>query len=231
MSIPVTNDWQPILEKAAEQSSYHQLREFLKEEYATQTVYPQMDDLWTAFEWTPYNDVKVVILGQDPYHGENQAHGLAFSVQPGVKVPPSLRNMYKELETDLGLSPVKHGYLEKWAKEGVLLLNAVLTVRKGEAYSHRNKGWEEFTQQVIQALNEREKPMVFILWGNAAKKKRTMIDETKHKVLTSVHPSPLSANRGFFGSRPFSRTNEALKEMAQEPIDWKLPENPGDYDK
>lgn len=231
MSIPVTNDWQPILEKAAEQSSYHQLREFLKEEYATQTVYPKMADLWTAFEWTPYNDVKVVILGQDPYHGENQAHGLAFSVQPGVKVPPSLRNMYKELESDLGIPPVKHGYLEKWAKEGVLLLNAVLTVRKGEAYSHRNKGWEEFTQQVIQALNEREKPMVFILWGNAAKKKRTMIDESKHTVLTSVHPSPLSANRGFFGSRPYSRTNEALKEMDQGPIDWKLPENPSDYDK
>ncbi|GAA0357969.1 uracil-DNA glycosylase [Alkalibacterium iburiense] len=229
MSIPVTNDWQPILKKAAEQSSYQQLREFLKEEYATQTVYPQMADLWTAFEWTPYKEVKVVILGQDPYHGENQAHGLAFSVQPGVKVPPSLRNMYKELESDLGIPPVEHGYLEKWAKEGVLLLNAVLTVRKAEAYSHRKKGWEVFTDEIIQALNKREKPMVFLLWGNAAKKNRDRIDESKHVVLTSVHPSPLSANRGFFGSRPFSRTNEALIELGHEPVDWELPVNPSDY--
>lgn len=228
MTIPVTNDWQPILKKAAEQITYQDLQTFLKEEYQTQTVFPKVEHLWTAFEWTPYQDVKVVLLGQDPYHGDNQAHGLAFSVQPEMRIPPSLRNMYKELEADLGIAPVTHGYLEKWAKEGVLLLNTVLTVRKSEAYSHRKKGWEEFTYEIIKALNEREKPMVFLLWGNAAKKNRSMIDESKHIVLTAVHPSPLSASRGFFGSRPFSKTNEALVELGLEPIDWELPQNPND---
>ncbi|MCC5894228.1 MAG: uracil-DNA glycosylase [Alkalibacterium sp.] len=226
MSIPVVNDWNPILLKASQSSSYEKLREFLKEEYQSHTIYPVKEDIWNAFEWTPYHKVKVVILGQDPYHGKNQAHGLSFSVRPSVAIPPSLKNMYKELERDLNIKPVSHGYLKKWAEEGVLLLNTVLTVREGQAHSHQNKGWEEFTNHVIQALNEREEPIVFLLWGNAAQKKQSMIDESKHVVLTTSHPSPLSAYRGFLGSGIFSRTNQVLKEMGTEPIDWKLPENP-----
>ncbi|MDZ7834057.1 MAG: uracil-DNA glycosylase [Alkalibacterium sp.] len=226
MTIPVENDWQPILKKAAENDSYTDLKKFLKEEYETQTVFPDKENVWQAFEWTPYHKVKVVLLGQDPYHGENQAHGLSFSVAPSVPVPPSLRNMYKELEADLGISPVSHGYLKKWAEEGVLLLNTVLTVRKGEAHSHQKKGWEELTDDVIKALNRREKPVVFLLFGNAAKSKQKMIDESKHTIITAAHPSPLSAYRGFFGSRPFSQANEALKEMGESPVDWRLPENP-----
>ncbi|WP_277630410.1 uracil-DNA glycosylase, partial [Atopococcus tabaci] len=190
------------------------------------TVYPDMYHIWKAFEWTPYNKVKAVILGQDPYHGPNQAHGLSFSVQPGVKVPPSLKNIYKELESDLGIPPVDHGYLRSWAEQGVLLLNTVLTVRKGEPNSHRGKGWELVTDEVIQRLNEKETPVVFILWGNASIQKRELIDESKHYVLTSPHPSPFSARKGFFGSRPFSKTNELLQESGQEPIDWRLPEDP-----
>ncbi|WP_442862169.1 uracil-DNA glycosylase [Alkalibacterium sp. MB6] len=224
--IPLTNDWEPIVNQEAQNDSYQQLREFLKHEYESEIVYPVKENLWQAFEWTPFSEVKVVILGQDPYHGENQAHGLAFSVQPSVRIPPSLRNIYKELDADLGIKPVNHGYLEKWAKEGVLLLNTVLTVRKAEAYSHRNKGWEEFTDHMIEALNNRDKPIVFILWGNAAKEKRAMIDETKHAVITSAHPSPLSASRGFFGSRPFSKTNERLLNWGMSPIDWQLPHVP-----
>lgn len=226
MTIPIENDWRPILEKAAQKESYKELKQFLINEIETEEIYPEKENIWQAFQWTPYHKVKVVLLGQDPYHGENQAHGLSFSVKPDVSVPPSLRNMYKELETDLGIPPVSHGYLKKWAQEGVLLLNTVLTVRKGQAHSHQNKGWENLTDDVIRALNEREKPVVFLLWGNAAKSKQKMIDETKHAVITSVHPSPLSAYRGFFGSRPFSKTNEALKEIGEEPIDWQLPENP-----
>ncbi|MFO8069489.1 MAG: uracil-DNA glycosylase [Alkalibacterium sp.] len=226
MTIPVENDWKPILEKATANESYNELKTFLKKEYQTEYVYPKAENIWQAFEWTPYHKVKVVILGQDPYHGDNQAHGLSFSVNPDITIPPSLRNMYKELETDLGISPVSHGYLRKWAEEGVLLLNTVLTVRKGTAHSHQNKGWEDLTDAVIRALNERDKPVVFLLWGNAAKSKRKMIDESKHVVITSVHPSPLSAYRGFFGSKPFSRTNEALEKMGQAPIDWRLPEKP-----
>lgn len=226
MTIPVENNWKPILEKASEADSYKELKQFLKSEYASETVFPPKENVWQAFEWTPYDKVKTVILGQDPYHGENQAHGLSFSVTPEVSIPPSLRNIYKELESDLGIPPVSHGYLKKWAEEGVLLLNTVLTVRKGMAQSHQKKGWEDLTDSVIRALNERSKPVVFILWGSSAKAKRKMIDETKHVVITSVHPSPLSSYRGFFGSKPFSRTNEALIEMGEDPIDWKLPENP-----
>jgi len=226
VSIPVENDWKPILKEATESESYQDLRRFLVDEYNNQTVYPKMNNIWKAFEWTPYSEVKAVILGQDPYHGPDQAHGLSFSVKPGVKVPPSLKNIYKELESDLGIPSVNHGYLESWAKQGVLLLNTVLTVRAGQAHSHQKKGWEPLTDYVIEKLNEREKPMVFILWGGAAKRKRNMIDENKHIVITSVHPSPLSAYRGFFGSKPFSKTNEALKSMGQEPIDWRLPETP-----
>lgn len=226
MAIAVENDWKPILEKAAEKESYQDLRQFLVREYNQQTIYPDMNHIWQAFEWTPYNEVKVVILGQDPYHGPNQAHGLSFSVQPGVAIPPSLQNIYKELHSDLGYEPVKHGYLKHWATQGVLLLNTVLTVRAGQAHSHRDKGWEPLTDEVIRALNEREKPMVFLLWGGAAKKKMSMIDTSKHIVITSPHPSPLSAYRGFFGSKPFSKANDALEEMGQETIDWQLPENP-----
>ncbi|GEK91904.1 uracil-DNA glycosylase [Alkalibacterium kapii] len=224
MTISVNNDWQPILEKAAQKKSYFALREFLKKEYETTTVYPKKEDIWQAFEWTPYHEVKVVLLGQDPYHGKNQAHGLSFSVDPSVSIPPSLRNMYKELENDLGVPTPSHGYLKKWAKEGVLLLNTVLTVRKGQAHSHRKMGWENLTDDVIKALNDRKKPIVFLLWGNAAKSKRHMINEDRHKVITSAHPSPLSAYRGFFGSKPFSKTNKALKEMGEKPIDWEIPE-------
>ncbi|MBP2855511.1 uracil-DNA glycosylase, partial [Acinetobacter baumannii] len=175
-------------------------------------------------ELTPYEEVKVVILGQDPYHGENQAHGLSFSVQPGVKIPPSLRNIYKELYDDLGIAPVQHGNLVSWAKQGVLLLNTVLTVREGQAYSHRGKGWERLSDTIIEKLNEREKPIVFILWGKPAQEKIKMIDKSRHIIITSPHPSPLSASRGFFGSKPFSKTNDALLALGEEPIDWQLPE-------
>lgn len=224
MNLPVNNDWRPILEKAVATESYHHLHEFLRNEYKNHTVYPDMFDIWTAFQWTPYSEVKAVLLGQDPYHGPGQAHGLSFSVQPGIAIPPSLKNIYQELDNDLGIPPAEHGYLRSWAEEGVLLLNSVLTVRAHEAHSHRGQGWEELTDYVIQSLNQREKPLVFILWGNAAKAKRSMIDEDRHAVLTSVHPSPLSAYRGFFGSKPFSKTNQLLKQWGQEPIDWRLPE-------
>lgn len=183
-----------------------------------------MHHIFEAFNWTPFSDVKVVILGQDPYHGPHQAHGLSFSVLPGVQIPPSLQNIYKELQNDLGYPPVKHGYLEKWAKQGVLLLNSVLTVRDGQAFSHRGKGWEKLTDAAIHALSVRSQPVVFILWGKAAQSKINLINTDTNIVLQSPHPSPLSANRGFFGSRPFSKTNEALVAMGETPIDWQLPE-------
>lgn len=225
VSVPVKNDWLPILLEQTNTPSYHSLKEFLVQEYQETIVYPEMDHIWQAFEWTPYNEVKVVILGQDPYHGPNQAHGLSFSVLPTVKIPPSLVNIYKELESDLGISPVNHGYLESWAKQGVLLLNTVLTVRKGQAHSHKGKGWETLTDAVIKKLSDRDQPIVFILWGNPSIKKRALIDESKHVVITSVHPSPLSAYRGFFGSKPFSKANEALIKFGEEPINWQLPES------
>lgn len=228
MTLPVLNDWKPILENAQEQLNYKELRGFLKKEYSQHTVYPEKEHIWQAFEWTPYSDVKVVILGQDPYHGKDQAHGLSFSVRPHVSLPPSLRNIYKELKRDLNITPVSHGYLKKWAEEGVLLLNTVLTVREGQAHSHRNKGWEELTDYVINALNEREEPMVFLLWGNAAKKKMKQIDQNRHVVLTTSHPSPLSAHRGFLGSGIFSEANRELKNLGYEPVDWSLPENPSE---
>lgn len=220
----IHNEWQEILEPEFKSAYYLQLREFLKQEYGQAIIYPGMHDIWNAFELTPYNDVKVVIIGQDPYHGENQAHGLSFSVQKGVRIPPSLRNIYKELESDLGIKSATHGDLTAWAKQGVFLLNSVLTVRQGEAYSHRGKGWELLTDAVIRALNEREKPVVFILWGNASIAKKAFIDTSKHIVISSPHPSPLSAHRGFFGSKPFSKTNQALTELGEQPIDWRLPD-------
>ncbi|MGX7199351.1 uracil-DNA glycosylase [Enterococcus nangangensis] len=220
------NSWQEILAPEFSKPYYGQLHQFLKEEYQTQTIYPDMYHIYEALELTPYEKVKVVILGQDPYHGPGQAHGLSFSVNPGVAIPPSLKNIYQELQNDLGITPVSHGYLVAWAKQGVLLLNTVLTVRGGQAYSHRGKGWEQLTDKIIQALNERKTPIVFILWGNGAKEKMKMIDTSRHIVLTSPHPSPLSAHRGFFGSRPFSKTNNALIALGEEPINWQLPADP-----
>jgi uracil-DNA glycosylase len=212
------------LEEEFQKPYYLELREFLKQEYQTQRIFPDMYHIFEALEKTPYEKVKVVILGQDPYHGMNQAHGLSFSVQPGVKIPPSLKNIYKELADDLGIPPVTHGYLTSWAEQGVLLLNTVLTVREGQAYSHRGKGWEQLTDAIIQKLNEREQPIVFILWGKPAQQKMTMIDTQKHIIIRSVHPSPLSAHRGFFGSKPFSKTNDALIALGETPINWQLPE-------
>lgn len=225
MTIPVENDWLPILQEQIGTTSYQSLEQFLAHEYQEATIYPEIQHIWQAFEWTPYNKVKVVILGQDPYHGPHQAHGLSFSVLPNVKIPPSLVNIYKELESDLGIPPASHGYLEAWAKQGVLLLNTVLTVQKGQAHSHKGKGWEELTNAVIKKLSDRDQPMVFILWGTPSIKKRALIDETKHVVLTSVHPSPLSAYRGFFGSKPFSKANEALTKFGEQPINWQLPKS------
>ena len=220
----IHNDWQNVLEEEFNSSSYQQLREFLKKEYKNEIVYPPMHEIWNAFELTPYHKVKVVILGQDPYHGPNQANGLSFSVEPDIKIPPSLQNIYKEMESDIGISPATHGDLTSWAKQGVFLLNSVLTVRGGEAFSHRGKGWELLTDAVIRSLNERERPVVFLLWGNASIAKKAFINTKKHIVLTSPHPSPLSAYRGFFDSKPFSKVNEALIKLGEEPIDWRLPE-------
>ncbi|MCZ2257477.1 uracil-DNA glycosylase [Sporosarcina sp. G11-34] len=214
------NDWDRILKDEFNKPYYMKLHAFLKKEYAEEIVYPQMDDLWTAFKETPYSDVSVVILGQDPYHGPGQAHGLSFSVKPGVKIPPSLRNIFKELSTDIGCAVPEDGTLTGWAKQGVLLLNTVLTVREGQAHSHRGQGWETFTDEVIRKLSDREKPIVFILWGRPAQEKRTLIDLSRHAVVESFHPSPLSASRGFFGSRPFSKTNAVLESWDESLIDW-----------
>ncbi|MGG5315620.1 uracil-DNA glycosylase [Enterococcus sp. AZ072] len=220
----IHNSWQDVLEEEFQKPYYLELREFLKEEYRSQKIHPDMFHIFEALELTPYESVKVVILGQDPYHGINQAHGLSFSVQPGVAIPPSLRNIYKEMQSDLGIPPVNHGNLVSWAKQGVLLLNTVLTVREGQAYSHRGKGWEQLTDAVIKKLNEREEPIVFILWGKPAQEKSAMIDTSRHAIIKSVHPSPLSASRGFLGSKPFSQTNELLIGWGEEPINWQLPE-------
>ncbi|MBV6684533.1 uracil-DNA glycosylase [Bacillus sp. JRC01] len=214
------NDWADLLDDELNKDYYQSLREWLKKEYDEHTVYPPMFDIFNAFHYTSYDDVKVVLLGQDPYHGPNQAEGMSFSVKKGVKIPPSLRNMYKELESDIGCPVPEHGSLVKWAKEGVLLLNTVLTVRDGEAHSHRNKGWERLTDHVIKTLNEREKPVVFILWGKPAQSKEKLIDQSVHFLLKSPHPSPLSAHRGFFGSRPYSKTNQFLKKHNIPEIDW-----------
>lgn len=220
--VKLGNEWDELLKGEFEKPYYLQLRQFLKSEYSTYTIYPDMYDIFNALKLTPYNDVKAVILGQDPYHEPNQAHGLAFSVKDGVKLPPSLINIYKELNTDLGLPIPEKGDLTKWAKEGVLLLNTALTVRRGNANSHRGKGWEIFTDSIIKAMNEREKPVVFILWGANARAKTALITNPNHKILTCAHPSPLSAYNGFFGCKHFSKCNDFLKEKGIEPIDWSL---------
>lgn len=204
-----------------------QLRQFLRQEKdAKKVIYPRSENIFKAFEYTPIDKVKVVILGQDPYHGIHQAHGLCFSVPPKVAIPPSLQNIYKELYDDLGIKPVNHGYLISWAKQGVLLLNSVLTVEQGIAASHQGKGWEIFTDQVIKILNEQQRPIAFVLWGSYAQRKGQVIDATKHLVIKSAHPSPLSSYRGFFGSRPFSKINAFLVAHHQTPIQWVLPDNP-----
>ena len=220
--VNIGNSWDRVLDGEFEKEYYVKLRQFLIEEYRSKTIYPGMHDIFNALKVTGYDDVKVVILGQDPYHEPGQAHGMAFSVQPGVKTPPSLVNIYKELLDDLGIQPANHGYLMKWAEQGVLLLNACLTVRAHQANSHKNKGWEQFTDQVISLLNDREKPVVFILWGNNAKAKMKLITNPQHLILTGSHPSPLSAYNGFYGGKYFSRANAFLSANGEEPVDWQL---------
>ena len=216
----IGNDWDDVLQPVFAEPYVQELREFLLKEYKEQTVYPDMHDILNAFKKTPFHKVKVVLLGQDPYHGEGQAHGLSFSVREGVRTPPSLRNIYKELSSDIGCEIPQSGSLTGWADQGVLLLNTVLTVRAAQAHSHRKQGWEKLTDEVIRILSAREEPMVFILWGRPAQEKKRLIDLTKHVTIESVHPSPLSANRGFFGTKPFSKTNEWLTSFGEKPIDW-----------
>ena len=217
------NDWAQYLDGELEEPYYRQLRQFLIGEYRSRTIFPDMYSIFNALHYTPYSSTKVVILGQDPYHERGQAHGLSFSVQPGVEPPPSLVNIFKELQTDLGCSIPNNGCLKPWAEQGVLLLNAVLTVREHIANSHQGKGWEHFTDRIISLLNEREKPLAFILWGNYARRKKLLITNPKHLIIESAHPSPLSATKGFFGSRPFSRVNEFLIANDETPIDWQIP--------
>lgn len=216
------NSWDNILNEEFTKDYYLKLREFLKQEYSTKTIYPHMNDIYNALRFTPYEDVKVVILGQDPYHGEGEAHGLAFSVKKGIAIPPSLRNIYKELNTSMGCYIPNNGYLEKWAKQGVLLLNTALTVQKDNANSHSGKGWEILTDEIIKKVNQKEQPVVFMLWGNNAKSKAWFVDQSKHLVLMSVHPSPLSASRGFFGCNHFKLANEFLKNNGLTEIDWQI---------
>lgn len=217
------NDWEGLLTEEMEKPYYKELRQFLIEEYKSRAIFPGMYDIFNALHYTSYEDTKVVILGQDPYHEIGQAHGLSFSVLPNVPPPPSLINIFKELFDDLQCTTPDNGCLKPWAEQGVLLLNTVLTVRQHQANSHRGRGWETFTDKIISLLNEREKPMVFILWGSPARRKKEMITNPKHFIIESAHPSPLSAYRGFFGSRPFSKANKFLESTGQSPIDWQLP--------
>lgn len=216
------NDWDTLLDGEFEKEYYKRLRGFLITEYRTRRVYPHMNNIFNALKKTPYSKARVVILGQDPYHGEGQAHGLCFSVQPGVAKPPSLENIFKELEADLGIPSPAHGCLNRWAENGVLLLNTVLTVRAGQPNSHRGMGWEQFTDRVISLLNQRRTPLVFLLWGANARSKKSLLTEDRHLVLEAPHPSPLSAFHGFFGCRHFSKANEFLIRTGQEPVDWSL---------
>lgn len=217
-------DWNPLLRAQFDEPYWKELRAFVAAERAAHTVYPPADEEFAALHRTPYCSVKAVILGQDPYHGPGQAHGLCFSVRPGVPPPPSLRNVFRELHDDLGLDPPRHGCLDAWADQGVLLLNTSLTVRAGAAASHQGRGWERFTDEVIRIVNEKEERVVFILWGAAARRKKALVDRSRHGIVESAHPSPLSAHNGFLGSRPFSRTNALLVEAGVEPIDWRIPE-------
>ena len=217
------NDWAEFLNPELKKPYYLELRKFLADENKTRQIFPDMYDIFNALHYTSYHDTKVVILGQDPYHGDGQAHGLSFSVKPGVKAPPSLVNIFKELKEDLGCEIPNNGCLKPWTQQGVLLLNTVLTVRAHQANSHRNMGWEKFTDRIIEILNEREKPIAFVLWGAPARKKKKMITNPKHFIVESAHPSPLSAFNGFFGSRPFSKVNAFLEAVGEKPINWQIP--------
>ena len=218
----ITNDWLEPLSSEFRKEYYSQLYNFVKDEYSKTVVYPPAEDIFNAFHFTPLKDVKVLLLGQDPYHNEHQAHGLSFSVQPGQDIPPSLVNIYKELHDDLGCYIPNNGYLKKWADQGVLLLNTVLTVRAHQANSHQGHGWEQFTDAVIQAVNAQDRPIVYMLWGAPARRKKAMLTNPKHLILEAPHPSPLSAYRGFFGCKHFSKANEFLKASGLEPIDWQI---------
>ncbi|MGO2117858.1 MAG: uracil-DNA glycosylase [Fusobacterium sp.] len=219
----IENDWDSLLKEEFNKEYFLKLVDFLKEEYKNNVIYPEKEEIFSPFKFSSYKDTNILILGQDPYHGENQAHGLAFSVKPGIKIPPSLRNIYKEIESELGIVKPNNGYLVSWAKQGMLMMNTVLTVRDGKANSHKGKGWEIFTDKVIELLNKKEEPVIFILWGNNAKKKNKLIDSTKHYVIEGVHPSPLSASRGFFGCNHFVEVNKILKSLGKKEIDWSIP--------
>jgi uracil-DNA glycosylase len=219
----ISSDWQQVLAEEFEKPYFHQLQDFISTERQTETIFPTAADIFSAFELTPYENVRVLLLGQDPYHDNNQAHGLCFSVNPGIKTPPSLVNIYKELKSDLELNIPNNGYLVPWAQQGVLMLNAVLTVRAHTPNSHKDKGWETFTDAVISKVNQKIDPVIFVLWGGYAQKKLKLINTSLHTVIQSAHPSPLSARNGFFGSKPFSAINTVLKSGGQSAIDWQIP--------
>jgi uracil-DNA glycosylase len=221
---PLPNAWRSLLAEELNKPYFQKLRQFLEQEQQSHEIYPPEKDVFTALKLTPYGNVNVLLLGQDPYPGKNQAHGLCFSVQPGIKPPASLRNIYKELHTDVGFRIPNNGYLASWAKQGILMINAVLTVRAGEPNSHQGMGWEQFTDAIISRVNERESPVVFVLWGAYAQKKIKLIDTARHTIIKSAHPSPLSARHGFFGSKPFSAINKALRAAGKPLIDWQIPD-------
>lgn len=218
-------DWNPLLRDQFDQEYWQELQTFVRSERERHAVFPPHDEVFAALHLTPYADVKVLVLGQDPYHNTGQAHGLCFSVRRGVETPPSLVNIFAELESDLGCPKPTHGNLDHWARQGVLLLNATLTVRAHQAASHQRKGWERFTDRVIEVVNDKPERVVFVLWGASARKKKALVDTSRHTIIESPHPSPLSAHRGFFGSKPFSRVNDALREAGREPVDWCIPED------
>ena len=218
----IGNNWDDLLKDEYDKEYFNKLKSFIVDEYKKKTIYPKMSEIFNAFTKTSYDNVKVVILGQDPYHGENEAEGLSFSVKVGIQKPPSLINIFSELKDDLGIDPPNHGSLVSWAEQGVLLLNATLTVVKDTPRSHAGKGWETFTDEVIKLINKKETPVVFILWGSDARSKKSLITNKKHLIIESAHPSPLSAYRGFFGSKPFSKTNAFLTKNNIKPIDWKI---------
>jgi uracil-DNA glycosylase len=222
--ISISNSWQKVLAEEFEKPYFQKLQDFLDEERQTQTIFPVEGDIFSAFELTPYENVNVLVLGQDPYHDDNQAHGLCFSVKPGIKIPPSLLNIYKELQTDVEFKIPKHGYLVSWAEQGIMMLNAVLTVKAHTPNSHKDKGWETFTDAVISKVNQKTDPVVFVLWGAYAQKKLKLIDTVRHTVIQSAHPSPLSARNGFFGSKPFSAINAALHSAGKPAINWQIPD-------
>jgi uracil-DNA glycosylase len=224
MALGIPESWKPVLDGELEKPYFRKLNDFLSEERQKYTVFPPEQEVFSALQITPFERVSVLLLGQDPYHDHNQAHGLSFSVRPGTPIPPSLRNIFKELNADTGAQFPNNGFLVPWAEQGVLLLNAVLTVRAHQPNSHKNKGWEKLTDTIISALSEKDDPVVFLLWGGFAQKKIELIDEKKHLVIKSAHPSPLSATRGFFGSRPFSKTNASLKQSGKPEIHWQIPD-------